>query len=132
MRIGEIAAQTDVTAKTIRYWEDLQLLPEPSRTPSGYRDYRPEIVERLVFIRHGQTAGFTLGEIGQILEISDSGEAPCEHVATLIDDRLAEVESRIAELAETRRRLQSLARRAAAQDPAECDGYCTIITGDEP
>ena len=129
MRIGEVAAEAGVPAKTIRFWEDEGLVPAPGRTPSGYRDYGPEAVERLVFVRHAQAGGLTLGQIRQVLEIGDSGDAPCEHVGRVVADRLAEVETRIAELAETRRHLQALARRAAAQDPADCRGYCAIITG---
>jgi DNA-binding transcriptional MerR regulator len=129
MRIGELAAKTGVTAKTIRFWESTGLLADPTRTPSGYRDYEPEVVDRLEFIRHAQAGGLTLGQIRQILEIGDSGDAPCEHVGRVVADRLAEVETRIAELADTRHHLQALARRAAAQDPTDCRGYCAIITG---
>jgi DNA-binding transcriptional MerR regulator len=129
MRIGELAAKTGVTAKTIRFWESTGLLADPTRTPSGYRDYEPDAVKRLEFIRHAQAGGLSLEQIRQILEIGDSGDVPCEHVGRVVADRLADVESRIAELAETRRHLQALAGRAAAQDPADCRGYCAIITG---
>jgi len=101
----------------------------PTAPGSGYRDYEPEIIERLVFIRHAQAGGLTLGQIRQVLEIGDSGDAPCEHVARVVADRLAEVETRIAELTATRRHLQTLAVRAAEQDPADCRGFCSIITG---
>lgn len=129
MRIGELAAKTGVTAKTIRFWESTGLLADPTRTPSGYRDYGPESADRLEFIRRAQASGLSLGQIRQILEIGDSGDAPCEHVGRVVADRMAEVDSRIAELADTRRHLQALARRAAAQDPTDCRGYCAIITG---
>jgi DNA-binding transcriptional MerR regulator len=128
MRIGEIAAQANVPAKTIRFWEARRLLPEPARTPSGYRDYDPSIVERLAFIRHAQAAGLKLDEIHDVLDISDTGQPPCQHVRELIDARLAEVEARIADLVQARGTLESLARRAASQDPADCHGYCTILT----
>jgi DNA-binding transcriptional MerR regulator len=129
MRIGEVADLSGVSTKTIRYWEDQRLLPPPDRTPADYRDYKQEIVERLAFIRHAQVGGLTLDQIRQVLEIGDSGDAPCEHVAQVVADRLAEVDARIAELTATRRHLQALARRAATQDPADCQGYCSIITG---
>jgi DNA-binding transcriptional MerR regulator len=132
MKIGEVAAQADVPAKTIRFWEERGLLPHPTRTPSGYRDYNAEIVERLTFIRHAQGAGFMLEQVRQILDIGDSGDTPCEHVSNLIEDRLAQVEVRIAELEETRSHLRMLAGRAARQDPADCEGYCSIITATPP
>jgi DNA-binding transcriptional MerR regulator len=127
MRIGRIAARAGVSAGTIRFWEDQRLLPEPARTTSGYREYEPEVVDRLVFIGRAKAAGFTLDQIRQVLDVGDTGQPACEHVGQLIDARLAEVEARIAELEATRAHLRALARRAAAQDPASCEGYCAII-----
>jgi DNA-binding transcriptional MerR regulator len=127
MRIGELAARTGVPVKTIRFWEDERLVPEPTRTRSGYRQYDTAAVERLSFIRQAQAAGFRLDQIRQILDIADSGDRPCAHVGNVIDQRLAEVDARIAELEATRDRLRLLARRAAAQDTADCRGFCSII-----
>jgi DNA-binding transcriptional MerR regulator len=127
MRIGEAAGQAGVTAKTVRFWEDQHLLPLPARTAAGYRDYDPAIVERLAFIRHAQAAGLTLEHIRQVLDVRDSGQAPCVHVTGLIAHRLGEVEARLAELTRTRDQLVILAARAAAQNPADCRGYCSII-----
>jgi DNA-binding transcriptional MerR regulator len=127
MRIGEMAARAGVPPKTIRFWEDQRLLSAPARTPAGYRLYDMSTVERLAFIRHAQAAGLTLDQIRQVLDIGDSGNAPCQHVGELIDGRLAAVDARIAELEATRSHLRFLARRAAQQDPAECHGYCAIL-----
>ena len=129
MRIGEVAGQAGVPAKTIRFWEEQDLLPQPTRTTAGYRDYDPAILDRLTFIRQAQAAGLTLGQIRQILHIRDGGQPPCVHVTGLIAQRLSEVETRLAELACTRDQLTALAIRGAAQDPADCQGYCSIITG---
>ena len=129
MRIGEAAGRAGVPAKTIRFWEDQRLLPPSDRTPAGYRDYGPAILERLAFIRHAQAAGLTLEHIRQVLHIRDGGQPPCVHVASLIDQRLAEVQARLAELTRTRDQLAALAERAVAQDPADCRGYCSIIDG---
>jgi len=127
MRIGTIAARAGVTAGTIRFWEEQRLLPGPARTASGYRDYAPEVVDRLAFIAGAKAAGLSLDQIRQVLDIGDAGQPTCEHIGQLIATRLAEVESRIAELEAMRAHLRSLAERAAAQDPADCEGYCTII-----
>jgi DNA-binding transcriptional MerR regulator len=129
MRIGEIADRAGVPAKTIRFWEDQRLLPPPGRTPADYRDYDPAVLDRLAFIRHAQAAGLTLDAIRQVLEIRDGGQPPCVHVTDLIARRLAEVDARLAELTRTRDQLVVLAARAAAQDPADCRGYCSIIDG---
>jgi DNA-binding transcriptional MerR regulator len=127
MKIGEVAGRAGVPAKTIRFWEDQRLLPPPDRTPVGYRDYGPAILERLAFIRQAQASGLTLTAIRQVLEVRDGGQPPCVHVTGLIARRLAEVEARLAELTATRDQLAALAARAAAQDPADCRGYCSII-----
>ena len=127
MRIGELADQGGVTAKTIRFWESTGLLADPARTPSGYRDYDADTVNRLTFIRHAQSAGLTLAEIRQVLAISDTGEPPCGHVAELVNQHLHDVGERIRELTETLSVLDRLAQRAADQNPADCDGYCAIL-----
>ena len=129
MRIGEVAGRAGVPAKTIRFWEDQHLLSPPGRTPAGYRDYGPAVLDRLAFIRDSQAAGLTLAAIRQVLEIRDGGQPPCVHVTGLIARRLSEVEARIAELTRARDQLVVLAARAAEQDPADCRGYCSIITG---
>lgn len=125
--IGALARSAGTTAKTLRFYEDEGLLPEPDRTPSGYRDYPPDALDRVVFIRDAQTAGLTLRQIGQVLDIRDGGQPPCEHVGQVIDHRLNEVEKRIAELEQTRTHLRELARRTSELDPADCGGYCHII-----
>ncbi len=127
MRIGELATEAGVSTKTIRFWEAEGLLPPPSRTGSGYRDYTPAVIERIDFIRHAQGAGLRLDDIKGVLDISDSGEPPCEHVHALIARRIADVDRRIADLKRARRNLTELAATAAAQDPADCHGYCRIL-----
>ncbi|MEU7605565.1 heavy metal-responsive transcriptional regulator [Streptomyces sp. NPDC041003] len=130
MRIGDLATASKLTTKTIRFYEQAGLLPAPPRTPGGYRDYPQQTPARLAFIRDAQGAGLTLAEIRSVLALRDGGQAPCEHVTTLIDQRLADIERRLAELATTREALRGLTRRAARPDPAACteDAICTILT----
>jgi DNA-binding transcriptional MerR regulator len=127
MRIGELAQRSRTTTKTLRFYEGEGLLPEPGRTPAGYRDYPVAAVDRVAFIRDAQAAGFTLRQIGQILRIRDGGQPPCEHVGQLIARRLDEIAQRITELEQSRAHLQKLARRTSELDPADCGGYCDII-----
>ncbi|HMH94118.1 MAG TPA: heavy metal-responsive transcriptional regulator [Streptosporangiaceae bacterium] len=130
MRIGALAAQAGLTAKTIRFYEDAGLLPGPPRTPAGYRDYPAETAGRLAFVRDAQAAGLTLAEIRGVLAIRDGGQAPCQHVAGLIDQHLTQVEQRLAELTQARSVLRELKRRAADTDPADCasEQVCSILT----
>jgi Predicted transcriptional regulators len=130
MRIGDLATTSGLSTKTIRFYEQVGLLPPPPRTSGGYRDYPAEAAARLGFIRDAQAAGLTLAEISGVLALRDSGEAPCGHVSGLIEQHLAEIELRLVELRKTRTALRDLARRAADTDPASCTGsdICTILT----
>ncbi|MGI8447121.1 MAG: heavy metal-responsive transcriptional regulator [Streptosporangiaceae bacterium] len=134
MRIGELAAASGITTKTIRFYEQAGLLPAPPRTHSGYRDYPPGIRGRLTFIREAASAGLLLGEIRDILALRDSGQAPCGHVTGLLAQHLQQIEQRIRELEHTRRVLRDLHVRAAATDPADCAeaGICTILATPPP
>lgn len=131
MRIGNLAAACGLTAKTVRFYEQAGLLPAPPRTPGGYRDYPPEASSRLAFVRDAQHAGLTLAEIRGILVLRDSGQAPCGHVTDLIEEHLADIERRLAELRKTRTALRGLAERAAVTDPSNCKDtdICSIIGG---
>lgn len=130
MRIGNLATASGLTTKTIRFYEQAGLLPEPPRTAAGYRDYTGDAANRLAFIRDAQGAGLTLAEIHSVLALRDSGESPCGHVTSLISQHLADIEQRLAELRKTRSALRDLAQRAARTDPAVCGegGICTILS----
>ncbi len=128
MLIGQLATRTGVSAKALRFYERRGLLPEPDRTSGGYRDYGADAVTRVTFIKDAQGSGFTLAQIGEVFAIRDAGDPPCAHVADLIDERLADVQRRLAELTAVRDQLRDLATRASGFDPSDCDGFCGIIT----
>jgi DNA-binding transcriptional MerR regulator len=129
VRIGELARRSGTTTKTIRYYEAIGLLDPPARTPSGYRDYEADALERLAFIRAAQALGLTLGEIRSIIALRDDGQTPCGHVLDLLRGRADELDQRIAELRTLRGELQHLVERAERLDPADCDpdGVCHLI-----
>lgn len=129
MRIGELAERAGVSTKTIRYYEDIGVMAEPERTPSGYRDYRDEAVDRLGFVRAAQAVGLTLGEIREVLGYRDRGETPCEHVVELIRRRAAEIDDQIADLERMGAELRRLERRARSLAPEACrpDDICHVI-----
>jgi DNA-binding transcriptional MerR regulator len=79
-RIGELAKWTHVPVDTIRYYEKLGLLAPAVRTRSGYRSFGPASAERLRFIRHAQGLGFTLEEIGELLELRLEPGGSCPEV----------------------------------------------------
>ena len=98
MRIGELAEAAGTTPKTLRFYEEVGLLPAPERTSSGYRDYPQDTVARLHFIRRSRHAGLTLAQIRDILNLRDAGTAPCQHVQQLLAARLAELDRQITDL----------------------------------
>jgi DNA-binding transcriptional MerR regulator len=120
MKIGEVAHQTGVSTKTIRYYEDIGVLPEPARAVNGYRDYDEVTVSRLNFVRDAQATGLTLTEIASILELRGQGESTCHHVVDLLDRHLEDLDRHIASLLETREQLAAMTERAKGLDPSEC------------
>jgi DNA-binding transcriptional MerR regulator len=111
MLIGELGKRTGASPKTIRYYEEIGLLPPPERTPSGYRDYAGEAVSRLEFIHAAQSIGLSPGEIWEVLAFRDRGETPCGHVLDLIDRRAADLAGTVASLERMRPDLVGLIRR---------------------
>ena len=120
MRIGELADQTGLTTKTIRFYEDSGVLPEPSRDVNGYRHYEGESVDRLDFVKDAQSAGLTLREIAAILELRDRGESTCHHTIGLLEQHLADIDRQMVELGRMRTQLESMVERAKGLDPAGC------------
>ena len=130
MRIGELSSRSGVPVKTIRYYDDIGVLPAAARTSSGYRDYEQDAIDRLAFIRAAQAVGFTLGEIRQVVALRERGETPCTHVVGLLQRRTAEIEQRIAELEDLKGELHRLTERAQGLNAADCDAelICHVIT----
>lgn len=120
MKIGQLADQTGISTKTIRYYEELGVLPQPDRAPNGYRRYTPAVAERIAFIQDAQSAGLSLLEIQMILELRDSGESTCGHVIDSLESRLTEVDRQMEELQRTRSRLTEIIGRATSLDPKDC------------
>lgn len=120
MRIGELAQRTGTTTKTIRYYEDIGLLPEPARDHNDYRDYTEDVVDRLDFIRDAQATGLTLTEIASILDLRSQGEATCHHVIDLLERHMTALDKHIKTLRQTRRKLADLTDRARGLDPSDC------------
>lgn len=126
MRIGELADPLGLNTRTIRYYESIGLLPEPERTPSGYRDYDEQAGERLRFIRTAQRLGITLDEIGEILALRDRHEQPCGYVREVLRRQVDDIDERIAELRHLRKELVTLDAIADQLPDAE-PGHCRLI-----
>src|SRR5258708_20598512 len=94
-QIGELSKHADVPEKTIRYYEDIGLLPPARRSANSYRVYDEADFQRLRFIRSARALDFTLQEIAPILAARDRREPPCGHVVELLHDHIREIETPI-------------------------------------
>ncbi len=126
LRIGELASQLDLNPKTVRYYEEIGLLPRAERTESRYRLYDRVDQERLRFILKAKAIGLSLNEIKEILGLRDSGEQPCEHVLGLLDQKLVKVEEQLQVLTEFRADLLTIRREAAGHISSDAC-VCGII-----
>jgi DNA-binding transcriptional MerR regulator len=126
VRIGEVADAVGINPKTIRYYEDIGLLPVPERTSAGYRDYTTVDVDRLVFIKTAQRLGFSLAEVAEILAFRERGQRPCAYVLDVLSRQVGDLDRRITELQDLRAELVALNAQADSL-PNEETCYCTVI-----
>ncbi len=125
LTIGRVARAAGVAIDTIRYYEREGLLPAPARRLSGYRDYTPDAVARLRFIRRAKALGFTLPEIRELLALSTDRERGVRGVRQRAETRLVEIERRIRELKRVQRGLKNLIDACPGHGAPES---CPILT----
>lgn len=111
MSIGELATATRVKIVTIRYYEQVGLMPAPARTEGNYRSYNGEHVNRLQFIRRLRELGFTLDEVRDLLRLSSQTSRPCDHVDRITNAHLATVEQKLRDLKKLATELRALSKR---------------------
>jgi len=112
---GKLANRTGCNIETIRYYENIGLLPAPRRTASGYRDYSEEHERRLKFIQRARSLGFGNEQIQGLLALSEDGtEHTRAEVKSLTEAHIADIATRIRDLQKIRRRLQQIS--------SYCDG----------
>ncbi|WP_313348965.1 helix-turn-helix domain-containing protein [Paracoccus sp. (in: a-proteobacteria)] len=118
--IGKLAKATGVKVPTIRYYEQIGLMPQPERTAGNQRLYAQSTLERLAFIRHARDLGFPLEAIRELLSLSDRPNQPCTAADDIARRQLAEVQARIARLTLLRDELQRMLDHCASDTIAEC------------
>ncbi|KPQ21362.1 MerR family transcriptional regulator [Halomonas sp. HL-93] len=121
--IGELASRTHCKPETVRYYEQIGLLPDALRNEGNQRRYSETTVQRLMFIRHARDFGFSVDAVRELLDMADHPTRPCHQVDSLARRHLAEVESRIQRLTALRDELQ----RTVAQCDGDSVAQCRII-----
>ena len=115
---------------TIRYYEQVGLLPEPRRSAGGHRVYGPEHLRRLAFIRKGRELGFPLDAVRSLLDLVERKEEPCATVDAITETHLAEVRAKIADLKSLEGILQGLLRRCGHTTVCECEILGALLPPD--
>ncbi len=117
LTIGALARAAGVGIETVRFYERKGLLPEPPRTPSGYRQYPGDTVDRLKFIRRAQGLGFALREISELLDLRVDEVAACGPVEAQAREKLEQVAGKIEELRRIETALKRLVEACEAREP---------------
>ncbi len=108
LQIGQVAVQSQVPIKTIRYYEELGLLKSSGRTEGRFRLFAPDTIKRITFIKRLQKLGLSLQEIADILEVHDRGLAPCSEIKQQLEHQILEIDRRITELMTLRGEINEL------------------------
>ena len=120
LSIGRLARETGTKVQTIRYYEQIGLLPEPGRSAGGQRRYAAQDLDRLAFIRHARQLGFGLVAIRELLELADHPRQPCAHADAIARRQLGQVERRIRRLEALRTELARMVAQCSGGTVAEC------------
>ena len=120
MNIGEAARRSGVSAKTIRYYESVGLIPQAGRTAAGYRAYTTNEVETLRFIHRARSLGFSVSDVSGLLELWRDRSRASADVKAIALKHVADIERKISELDTIRRTLLDLTTRCCGDDHPAC------------
>jgi MerR family mercuric resistance operon transcriptional regulator len=125
LRISELAKQAGVNIETIRYYERRDLIPEPPRLASGYRQYSPDYVTRIRFIKRAQELGFSLTEIADLLALRVNSDTVCSEIQKQAEIKIADIETKLQMLQRMKTVLSDLVK--ACQEN-QLTNKCPILT----
>ena len=123
LSIGQLAAAAGVNLETIRYYERIDLMPEPERTDGGHRVYSDPHRQRLAFVQRARKLGFSIEDIRTLLALSEPGRRSCKEVERLAAAHLENVRTKIADLT----RLEQLLSTAVSHCLAGDDPSCPVL-----
>jgi Cu(I)-responsive transcriptional regulator len=131
LNIGQAASASGVSAKMIRHYEDVGLIPAPARTDAGYRQYGEGEVHALRFVRHARDLGFSIAEIAELLSLWNDRKRPSRQVKALAQAHIHELEQKARELLAMKATLERLVHCCHGDDRPECPILDTLA-GDAP
>jgi DNA-binding transcriptional MerR regulator len=120
LTIGGLGKKTGTKVQTIRYYEQIGLMPEPDRTEGGQRRYSLAALDRRSFIRHARQLGFSLDAIRELLDLGDHPDRPCEEADQIARRQLKQVEQRLQRLEALRQELKRMVHECSGGRTADC------------
>ncbi len=120
LTIGSLGKRTGTKVQTIRYYEQIGLMPEPGRTQGGQRRYGDAEVDRLSFVRHARQLGFPLEAIRELLDLSDNPDRSCSEADSIARRQLKQVELRMDRLKALRTELKRMIKECNGGKTADC------------
>jgi len=120
MNIGDAAKASGVSAKMIRHYEDVGLIPAAARTDAGYRQYGDADVHTLKFVRHARDLGFSIAEIGELVGLWHNRKRPSRQVKALAQAHIQELEQKAQELLAMKATLEHLVHCCHGDDRPDC------------
>ena len=130
LQIGEVAKRSGLGVDTVRFYERERLIPKAGRSPAGYRRYPESVVKQLLFIQHAKTLGFSLKEIGELIELRNTPKATCSSVKAKAQEKLADIQKKIDALEGIRSTLIPLVNQCQSADPINGCPILGAIDGD--
>ncbi len=118
--IGKLSERSGVKIPTIRYYEEIGVLPEPERSSGNQRRYDQNHLDRLLFIRHARDLGFSVDAIRELLDLSEHPEKNCNHADKIAAEHLKAVELKIGKLSRLRDELKRMIKECEGGTVAGC------------
>lgn len=132
MNIGQAAAATGVSAKMVRHYESIGLLPAAGRTEAGYRQYTERDLNMLRFIRHSRDLGFSLEQIRELLDLWQNRRRSSRQVKALAEAHIAQIDQKLSELQGVRATLAHLVHCCHGDDRPDCPIIDTLEAARPP
>lgn len=129
MNIGQAARQSGLSAKMIRYYESIGLLPVAGRSESGYRHYATKDLDRLAFIKRARDLGFSLAEVGKLLALWQNRERASAEVKALAISHIEELDRKISEMTSLRETLSELVEHCHGDQRPDCPILKELASG---